>query len=623
MIPQYGGKGLLRVGGVLGVEEGIVHRSVARSGVTVGYGEDFVLAHGTRHAGVAHVHSAAGRQARGDVVGSGDGIHEGGDGEGLLADTSLGEEVESREVGGGVAVDGGGLIRDCGKAILRVVSEALELKEQAIGVGSGHAEHDAVPRRQGDVAQGDHLALGACHEVAPGGGVMDRLCGRLGHITARAGSRARSGFGWVGGLAARGRSRDLHVTPAEALLVDLHPGMGVGTLDGGGLPGSHIGHEAHGVAGGDTQGAVEESSGGGVVTADALLVGAQEGQGHIGLAVQVLIIGQVIGGGVLDIGCHLLNDVGVVFVKALLLDDELHVGQGCLVDGQIAPLHVLRVGGVVGGEGAFRQGGVDVGGVGAVVEGIDLIVCAHCLDVAHLNLSQLRGGHDVVGDHANLHMGGDGDGIAREGGDLVHEVVGEVVGGVAQLVDGHAVHPRLVPALPVIVTEGLHFEVEGITHLGVDLHDGKLGGHTCGQSPCAHARQSVHACQEVGQLLGVIGNISPLGGEGFPFLGEGIPFLGQGGPLKVGVGLQRRREGGPLEIALPLGEGDVGEVGVKGAGMIGVAGEVPRVDGVENVSDIQTSLGEEGAEVGSLLAFLGDAPLGHGAANDGYAQYEG
>jgi hypothetical protein len=60
---------------------------------------------------------------------------------------------------------------------------------------------------------------------------------------------------------------------------------------------------------------------------------------------------------------------------------------------------------------------------------------------------------------------------------------------------------------------------------------------------------------------------------------------------------------------------------VGGEGIIGVAGEIVGVKGVQNVPDIKASLGEEGAEVG-VTALRGGA-LGYGASDDGHSQNQG
>ena len=262
-------------------------------------------------------------------------------------------QVGSREVGGGGAcVDEDGAIGSVCEALTRVVPEALELEEEA-GVGVVRDGKDlTVQKGGGDTGGESELTVGGGQEVSPGGGLPIRLHGGFGTV-----SRAGGGVGAcarLGGTLPCGEARDLHVAPAEALLVDLHPGVGVHALDGGGPSSRDVGHEAHGVAGGDAQGAVEQGCGGGEVAADALLVGPQEGQGHVGLAVQVLVIGQVIGGGILDVGGHLLDDIGIVLVKALLFDDEAKVFQGGFVHRQVAILHGAAVVLLVEGNGRAR-----------------------------------------------------------------------------------------------------------------------------------------------------------------------------------------------------------------------------------------------------------------------------
>ena len=228
------------------------------------------------------------------------------------------------------------------------------------------------------------------------------------------------------------------------------------------------------------------------------------------------------------------------------------------------------------------------------------------------NISLLYGGGirrgEVVGDDPHVHDGGKDQGLALDLVDLVHGEVGKVDGGEAAPADEAVIALGGRPIPTHEVPERLHFEVEAVALLGVDLHDGQLGGHSRGQSAGGHPQAAVHTRQDVGQVLGIEGQavtrVTPIGREGLPLGRQGIPLLGEGGHLHVGEGLQRGRQGRPLPAALPVGEGDLGlgrEGGVGVAGGVGIPCEVPGIQGIQKITEIEGSLGVGRLEIGILL----------------------
>ena len=262
----------------------------------------------------------------------------------------------------------------------------------------------------------------------------------------------------------------LDLLPAEAVHVDLHPGMGVRALHHRGSSCGSLRMEAHRIAGRNAQGTEQQRCGGGVVTANALLVMLQEGDDHVGFGLHGLVELQIVDSRTSDVLSHLLYDIGIIGRKSLLINDPLHIIQGFPVYVQVSAVSVV----------AKRELVVAVclGGTEAVRNLLHRVVpyeegslrVALDLDVADGNIALNPVG--IVRQHRKFHQRKDPQGGHRHVGQLgEHSAQQEIRGHAVQKL---AVRACLGPTLPSIVTVGLHLQINIAVHLGFNLQDGGI-----------------------------------------------------------------------------------------------------------------------------------------------------
>ena len=259
----------------------------------------------------------------------------------------------------------------------------------------------------------------------------------------------------------------IDVHPAEAVEIDLRPGVGVvvGHLhDIARLGEAHI---AHGVARGDAEGAQEQRRRRGEVQGIARFVFAQKGDGDVGLTVERGVIGEIVVRGIVDIRRDAGDDVGIVRPETHLVDDALKIGLclcgnvGVVVVDVVAVL-LLRVRPVLrqASLGQPRElivivvelGGIGRGGV-ALVEDIALL---H--DFAAPEYVMVGIGERLA---VQAHVQPVGAAVRRRedvGRGILHPVA----------VDRLGIALGIRPALPRIVAEAALAEVDIIGRFGID-----------------------------------------------------------------------------------------------------------------------------------------------------------
>ena len=267
-----------------------------------------------------------------------------------------------------------------------------------------------------------------------------------------------------------GRAGHFNLLPAEAVHVDLDPGMSVRALHHRGLTGSSLRMETHRVAGRNVQRTEKQRRSGGIVTANAFLVILQEGDNHVGFLLHGLVELQIVDSRASDVLRHLLDDIGVVGRKSLLINDPLHIFLGFAV--------YVQVGAVgIGTERALVVA-VCFGGLERVRDIVHRVVpypegslrVALNLYVADRNITLDL--VSIVRQHRELHQRKDPQGGRRSAGQLGEHRA-------QQEIRRHAVQELAVrlcfgPSLPGVITVGLHFQINIAVDLGLNLQDGRV-----------------------------------------------------------------------------------------------------------------------------------------------------